>query len=215
MWWGAVEGAELLDVNLVGFGDINIYDPEPNRSHYRPLHPASLDGLVLVNPTLPLLRYEIFSSLPAVNIGCSMENVITSILVDNYDGMRAAVRHLIEAHGCRRLAFIKGPADNPDAQEQFQAYADVLQAFGLALDPDLLFQPYDWSPPGGWEGVRTLLDERGKQFDALVAANDNMALAAMAELQSRGLQVPYDVVVCGFDDSLEAPTSTPSLTTMR
>jgi signal transduction histidine kinase/DNA-binding LacI/PurR family transcriptional regulator/AraC-like DNA-binding protein/response regulator of citrate/malate metabolism len=215
MWWGAVEAAEALDVNLVGFGDISTYDPAPNRSYCRPLNSSTLDGLILVNPTLPLLRRELLGSLPVVNIGCSMENVVTSILVDNYDGMRAAVRHVIEAHGCRRPAFIKGPAENPDAEERFQAYSDVLQSFGLAVDPNLLYQPYDWSPPGGREGVRTLLDERGKQFDALIAANDNLALAAMAELQARGLRVPYDVVVSGFDDMIEAPTSTPSLTTVR
>jgi len=215
MWWGAVEAAEALDVNLIGFGDINIYDPVPNRTHYRQLKTPDLDGLVLVNPTLPLLRPEVFGDLPVVNIGGSMENVVTSILVDNYDGMRAAVRHVIETHGCRRLAFIKGPADNPDAEERFQAFSDVLQSFGLTVDPGLLYQPYDWSPPGGQEGVRTLLDERGMEFDALIAANDNMALAAVAELQSRGLRVPYDVVVCGFDDSIEARTSTPSLTTVR
>jgi signal transduction histidine kinase/DNA-binding LacI/PurR family transcriptional regulator/AraC-like DNA-binding protein/ActR/RegA family two-component response regulator len=215
MWWGAVEVAEELDVNLVGFGDINIYDLQPNRSLNRSLHPSALDGLVLVNPTFPRFHPEVFGSLPVVNIGCSMEDVVTSILVDNYDGMRAAVRHMIETHGCRRLAFIKGPVDNPDAEERFQAYADVLQSFGLTVDPNLLYQPSDWSPPGGQEGVRVLLDERRMQFDALVAANDNMALAAMAELQSRGLRVPYDVVVSGFDDSIEAPTSTPSLTTVR
>ncbi len=215
MWWGAVEVAEALDVNLVGFGDINIYDIQPNRSLYRQLHPSTLDGLVLVNPTFPRLNPELFGSLPVVNIGCSMEDVVTSILVDNYDGMRAAVRHMIETHGCRRLAFIKGPVDNPDAEERFQAYADVLQSFGLTVNPDLLYQPFDWSPPGGQEGVRVILDERGIRFDALIAANDNMALAAMAELQTHGLRVPYDVVVCGFDDSIEAPTSTPPLTTVR
>ena len=74
---------------------------------------------------------------------------------------------------------------------------------------------YDWSPPGGQECVRVLLDERKVQFDALIASNDNMALAAMEELQSRGLRVPYDVAVCGFDDAIEALTSTPPLTTVR
>ena len=63
--------------------------------------------------------------------------------------------------------------------------------------------------------MRVLLDERGVQFDGLVAANDNMALAALAELQLRGLKVPSDVAVCGFDDVIEASTSTPPLTTMR
>jgi signal transduction histidine kinase/DNA-binding LacI/PurR family transcriptional regulator/AraC-like DNA-binding protein/ActR/RegA family two-component response regulator len=215
MWWGMVEVADALDVNLIGFGDINIYNPQLSRSLYWLIQPSTLDGLVVLNPTFPRLHPELFSTVPVVNIGRSMEDVVTSILVDNYDGMRAAVRHLIEAHNYRQLAFIKGPVDNPDAQERFQAYVEELQSHGLTVDPDLLYQPFDWSPSGGVEGVRVLLDERGKKFDALVAANDNMALAAMTELQSRGLRVPYDVAVSGFDDAIEAPTSTPPLTTVH
>ncbi len=215
MWWGAVEAADAQDVNLVGYGDINIYDLQRNRSLYWQIQPSTLDGLVLVNPTLPHLHREVFGPVPVVNIGFSTEDVVTSILVDNHEGMREAVRHLIEIHGRRRLAFIKGPANNPDSEERFRAYVEELQFHGMTVDPDLLFQPYDWSPPGGREGVRVLLDERRVHFDALVAANDNMALAALVELQSRGLQVPYDVAVSGFDDAIELSTSTPPLTTVR
>jgi signal transduction histidine kinase/DNA-binding LacI/PurR family transcriptional regulator/AraC-like DNA-binding protein/ActR/RegA family two-component response regulator len=215
MWWGAVEAAEALDVNLVGFGDIDIYDLQRNRSLYWQIQPSTLDGLVLVNPNMPSVHREVFGPVPVVNIGLSTEDVVTSILVDNYEGMRAAVRHLIEVHGRRRLAFIKGPANNPDSEERFRAYREELQSHGLTVDPDLFYQPYDWSPTGGREGVRVLLDERGVQFDALVAANDNMALAAMTELQLRGLHVPYDVAVSGFDDAVESSTSTPPLTTVR
>ncbi|MGB8214025.1 MAG: substrate-binding domain-containing protein [Anaerolineales bacterium] len=215
MWWGAVEAAEALDVNLVGFGDINVYDLPRNRSLYPQIKPATLDGVVLVNPALPAIHREVFGAVPVVNIGLSTEDVVTSILVDNHEGMRAAVRHLIEVHGRRRLAFFQGPADNPDANERFRAYVEELQGHGLALDPDLLFRPPDWSPAGGREGVRVLLDERKVSFDTLIAANDNMALAAVAELQSRGLRVPYDVAVSGFDDVIESATSTPPLTTVR
>ena len=215
MWWGAVDAAKALDVNLVGFGDINIYDLQRNRSLYRQIQPSTLDGLILVNPALPRLHREVFGPVPVVDIGFSTEDVVTSILVDNHEGMRAAVRHLIEIHGRRRLAFIKGPANNPDSEERFRAYVEELQLHGLMVDPDLLYQPYDWSPTGGREGVRVLLDERRVQFDALIGANDNMALAALAELQLRGLRVPYDVAVSGFDDAIESSTSTPPLTTVR
>ncbi|MGA2490280.1 MAG: substrate-binding domain-containing protein, partial [Anaerolineales bacterium] len=215
MWWGAVEAAEILDVNLVGFGDINIYDLQRNRSLYWKYQPSRLDGLVLVNAIFPRLQHELFGTVPVVNIGFPMEDVVSSILIDNHEGMRAAMRHLIEIHGRRRLAFIKGPTNNPDAAERFRAYEEELQYHGLSVDPDLLYQPYEWSPPAGREGMRVLLDDRGVQFDALVAANDNMALAAMAELQLRGLNVPYDVAVSGFDDAIESSTSMPPLTTVR
>ena len=215
MWWGAMEAAEKLDVNVVGFGDINIYNPDRNRSLYAMINSERLDGLILLHPSFPQLPRSVFNSAPIVNIGCSGEGFVTSIVVDNYGGMRAAVRHMIEIHGCKRPAFIKGPVNNPDSDARFQAYLDELQAHKLTIDPDLYFQPYDWSPPGGQECVRILLDDRKIQFDGLIASNDNMALAAMETLQARGLRVPYDVVVCGFDDAVEALTSTPPLTTVH
>jgi signal transduction histidine kinase/DNA-binding LacI/PurR family transcriptional regulator/CheY-like chemotaxis protein len=215
MWLGAVEAAAELDVNLVNFGDINIYYPQQNRSLYTLIQPRRLDGLILVNPTFNQPDRNFFNSVPIVNVGCAGKDFVTSILVDNYDGMRTVVRHLVEIHGCKRLAFIKGPANNPDAGLRFKAYEDEIKAHGLALDANLLFQPFDWSPPGGSEGVRILLDERKVGFDGLVASNDNMALAAMQELQSRGIRVPYDVSVSGFDDAFDALTSTPPLTTVR
>ncbi|HTX92574.1 MAG TPA: substrate-binding domain-containing protein [Anaerolineales bacterium] len=179
------------------------------------MNSSRLDGLILVHPTFPPLRRNAFSSVPVVNIGCSSEDFVSSILVDNFGGMRSAVRHLIENHDCRRLAFIKGPANNPDADARYQAYLKELDGHGLAVDPELLFQPYDWAPAGGQECIKVLVDERKVQFDALIASNDNMAFAAMEELQARGLRVPYDVAVCGFDDAVEAPTSTPPLTSVR
>jgi signal transduction histidine kinase/DNA-binding LacI/PurR family transcriptional regulator/AraC-like DNA-binding protein/ActR/RegA family two-component response regulator len=215
MWWGAVDAAKKLDVNVVGFGDINIYYPERNRSLYAMINSGRLDGVILLHPSYPQLPQSVFNSVPIVNIGCSGECFVTSILVDNHDGMRAAVRHMIEIHGCQRPAFIKGPVNNPDSDARFQAYIDELQAHNLTLDDDLLYQPFDWSPPGGQECVRVLLDNRKVQFDAVIASNDNMALAAMEELQARGLRVPYDVIVCGFDDAVESITSTPPLTTVR
>ncbi len=215
IWWGAVETAEALDVNLVGFGDVDLYDASRGRSLYQQIHPHTLDGVIVVNPTFADLRQDVFHGVPVVNIGVPVREAVTSILVDNYDGMRALVRHMIEAHGCRRLAFLQGPAGNPEADERFQAYLDELQAHALRLAPELIYQPADWSPAGGEEGVRVLLDERHAKFDALIAANDNMALAAMIAMESRGWRVPYDIAVVGFDDAVETPTSVPSLTTVR
>ncbi len=215
IWWGAVEEAGVLDVNLIGFGDINIYDPSRHRSLYRQIQPATLDGVIIVNPTLSELYHEVFAPLPMVNIGIPLGEAVTSILVDNYDGMRALARHLIEVHGRRRLAFLQGPVGNPEAEERFQAYLDEVRAHGLTVEHDLLYQPADWSPAGGREGVRVLLEERHAEFDALIAANDNMALAAIEELEARGVRVPYDMAVAGFDDTVETATSTPSITTVR
>src|SRR5262249_54960645 len=70
-------------------------------------------------------------------------------------------------------------------------------------------------PSAGAAAIRTLLDERQTDFDAVVAANDYMALAAMAALQERNIQVPSDVAVVGFDDLEDSRYATPPLTTVR
>ena len=76
-----------------------------------------------------------------VSIGAVLEG-IPGIVLDSYGGMREAVTHLIEAHGRRRLAFIRGPEGHRDADERYRAYVDVLRERGLPVAPDLVSPPY-------------------------------------------------------------------------
>ncbi len=215
MWWGAVEAAEALDVNLVGLADVDIYDPQRRRGLHQFFQSEVFAGVVVVNPSFPDLG-GLFGAVPVANIAFDVRAALTSITVDNHAGMRAALTHLIEVHGCRQIAFFRGPDNYKDAVPRYAAYADTLTAHGLPLRPELVFQSetLDWSPAAGREGVQTLL-ARGVTFDALAAANDNMALTALDELQQRGVRVPYEVAVVGFDDAQEAQTCTPPLTTVR
>jgi len=84
IWWGAVEAAKTLDVNLGGFGDVDIYDLSRNRSLQQQIRPPALDGIIVVNPTISNLPQELFGALPLVNIGLPLEDAITSLLVGNY-----------------------------------------------------------------------------------------------------------------------------------
>jgi len=97
---------------------------------------------------------------------------ITSIVVDNEKGLHDAISHLIEVHGRRRIAFIRGPEMAQDAEIRYGVYQKTLAEHGLPLDLDLVFPTRNFSAISGQLVTRVLLDERKVSFDAVVAAND-------------------------------------------
>jgi len=154
-----------------------------------------------------------FAGLPLCCVGVPIRDYVT-IEVDNSSGIRELVLHLALDHGRNRIAFVRGPAASVEARVRFQAYRDALEEAGLPYDPRLAVDG-DFLKPSGSAAVRTLLeDERlPGRIDALVAANDYMALGAMQELWRRHLEVPRDLAVVGFDDVDSARLSHPALTT--
>lgn len=180
---------------------------------------ASLDGIVVL--TGVLVNYggnavvrriiERVSPVPVVSVGVELPGV-PSITVDNRAGMRKVVQHLIEEHGCRQIAYVSGPADNQEANDRLGGYHDALAAHGLPA-PDELVTHGRFTLPTGKAGMLTLL-ERGCRFDAVAAANDYMALGAMDALRERGILVPSQVRVVGFDDSALARLAARPLTSV-
>ncbi|HET9396687.1 MAG TPA: substrate-binding domain-containing protein, partial [Nitrospiraceae bacterium] len=133
---------------------------------------------------------------------------------NNEEGMRAAVRHLIQDHGYKRIAFLRGIPGQIDAEQRFEGYQNELRAQNLRYDEDLVVDG-DFTAESGRAAIRTLLDERRLRVQAIVAANDSMAFGALEALQQRGVRVPDDVAVTGFDDLREAQAIGVPLTTVR
>ncbi|GAA0912095.1 LacI family DNA-binding transcriptional regulator [Streptomyces thermoalcalitolerans] len=128
---------------------------------------------------------------------------------DNRGGAREAVRHLVGL-GRTRIGHITGALDQTSAVDRLDGYRDVM---GDA-DPRLVVES-DFTPAGGERAMRTLLD-RCPDLDAVFAANDLTASGALRVLRERGLRVPEDVAVVGFDDMLPVAEQTePPLTTVR
>jgi len=185
---------------------------------------VNLDGLVVLGGTLvnqvgvdALTRYcERYRPLPMCSIGAPLGGM-PSIVVDNEIGMHGIIDHLLIAHGYRRIAFVRGPLANEEAELRFGVYRDALQRYGVPFDERLVLIG-DFLESGGRAAVRQLLDERRiaiSDLDAIVASNDSMAFGVMAELGERGLRVPSDVAVTGFDDVEQARYTDPGLTTIR
>ena len=180
-----------------------------------------LDGVVILGGALgnylgPSAVADLctrLAPLPLASIAIAPPDV-PGLLVDEAPGMRQALEHLVVRHGCRRIAFIRGPSVNAEAEHRYAIYRQVLEERGLELDPNLVCEG-TFEKSAGETAVELLVDERKVQFDGLAAANDYMALGAIPALQERDLQVPSDVAVVGFDDIEDARFSTPPLTTVR
>jgi DNA-binding LacI/PurR family transcriptional regulator/anti-anti-sigma regulatory factor/GAF domain-containing protein len=224
IWAGITDASYEQGANLLcftggrlGFYPLNEFEVWRNLV-YDLVNADNVDGLIISGGSLSsyvsMEEFETFYSryrpIPMVSVGLALEG-IPSVLVDNEKGLRDAIGHLIQVHGYRRIAFIRGPGDNQEANLRYRAYTEALAEHGLALDPDLV-APGNFLHSSGAEAIH-LLPQEG--FEAIVAANDSMALGAMQVLRKRGVQVPYDVAIVGFDDLGEAQVVTPSLTTVR
>jgi DNA-binding LacI/PurR family transcriptional regulator/signal transduction histidine kinase/ActR/RegA family two-component response regulator len=204
-------GGAFDDPNPVGAAHTRIYEL---------LNESSAHGAVLLSSGLTAytgperlgaLRAAL-GSMAVASIGHVLPGV-PSVVVDNRPGMDALVEHVITAHGRRRLAFIGGPPKNPDAEARLTVFREVLARHGIAYESRLSGTGY-FTAPSGAKAALELLDT-GLPFDALIVANDAMALSAVEALRGRGMRVPRDVVVTGFDDLVLSRLASPPLTTVR
>lgn len=221
--------ARAMDVNLICFVGGTLYSASNQFEYQRNViydlpNPDNVDGLLIVGSlgtyasTRELQDFHLrYRPLPTVSIDTVLEG-IPSVVAEDRKGLHDAVTHLVDVHNCRRVGFIRGPENAPAANARYQAYIDTLSEHNILLDPNLV-APGDFLPDGGTAAVKLLLDDRQLRprtdLQALIAANDNMALAAINALQERGIQVPHDIAVVGFDDIEYCMATTPSLTTIR
>ncbi|WP_018607343.1 LacI family DNA-binding transcriptional regulator [Uliginosibacterium gangwonense] len=173
-----------------------------------------VDGLVILTGHLSDAQIAEFAQMqPIVVTGRKIdaENV-RSVFFSNEEGGYLATRHLVSL-GHRRIAFIAGPPTHSDAISRFEGYQQALAEAGIVLDPALIVQG-DFKENGGVFAMNRLLDS-GAPFTAVFAANDQTALGARMVLSRRGIRVPDDVSLVGFDDLPTSAYLTPPLTTIR
>lgn len=137
---------------------------------------------------------------------------IDALQPDNVGGAAAVARHLAEL-GHREIAVIAGPATLTTIEDRLHGFRTGLAEAGIVLSEHLV-RHEDFTRQGGYDATRSLVDG-GMTFTAIFALNDPMAVGAMAALRERGLAVPDDVAVAGFDDIPLASDVTPALTTVR
>lgn len=133
---------------------------------------------------------------------------------DNRLGAYEATRHLIRL-GHQRIAHIQGPLKYRVSHDRYQGYCDALKEAGISLDPALVMEG-DFMPPAGRACTHALLDlPAWERPTAIFAGSDYMAYGAISAIEQRGLRVPEDVAVVGFDDNPSSAHMEPALTTVR
>jgi phosphoserine phosphatase RsbU/P len=211
------------DLNLLLVFGRALGEPNPTSACHNEIfelmRPGRVDGVVIVSSSLasyggvPSIERLVarLAPMPVASLGVPVPGV-PSVLIDNRGGMRVAVRHLIEAHRVRRVAFIGGLPDNTEAQARLAGYRDALEANGIEFDAALV-EDGNFVSSGGRAAMKRLLAS-GVAFDAVAAASDAMALGAIEALRAQGLRVPRDLPITGFDDLVVARLGNPSLSTV-
>lgn len=197
----------------------SVGDTTQNRI-YDLLKADNVDGIILVAGCMSyasgadvLADYcARYAPVPVCSIGVELPN-LPSLIISNEQGSRAVVEHLISRHGAKRIAYIGGPAANREAADRYAGYVAAMTHHGLVAD-DNLIERGDFNIPTGVAAMKEIL-LRASTFDAVVAANDYMAVGAMQVLRSQGIRVPDDVLLAGFDDAPFSRFAMPSLTTVR
>jgi LacI family transcriptional regulator len=177
---------------------------------------AKVDGLLIAEGIVSPDRLELLAArIPVVLVaGSADEPAADVVCADNWTGATALARHMIEGHGLRRLFYVAGPPEAPDARERRRAFEET-----VAEHPDAVltgcFQGR-FAAISGQLAVREILAAGRQELpDAIICGNDQMAIGAMRELQAAGIRIPADVAVAGFDDIHLGALLTPPLTTVR
>ena len=181
---------------------------------------SGLDGLIISYGTLARYMENItlndfakkFIHIPTIFMSAVVDLPgCYSLISDNYQGICTVVEHLITEHHCERILFMTGPQNNTDSEERKNAYLDTMKKYALPVTPDMIGHG-DFSEFVNDE-VERLLD-RNDHPQAIVFANDDMALAGYKVCAKRGLVVGRDILITGFDDCDIAGSLNPPLTTV-
>ena len=172
------------------------------------------EAIILLGGLIPDAEIlDVADELPLVVVGRLIPGFERyCVRVDDFQGAYMATRHLIEL-GHRRIAHISGISSHQDTLDRQAGYEQALKEADLPLNPDLIIEG-TFQEQSGLMAVETLL-VRASPFTAIFAANDQMAYGARLALYRRGIRVPEDVSIVGFDDLPGSAYTTPPLTTVR
>ncbi len=137
-----------------------------------------------------------------------------NIMVDENISMERMIRHFLDVHGFRDICFMTGRMELEDARQRFACYKRLMEEYGIPVTDDMFFYGDYWKFKSKAAVDWFLSRRNGRCPEAIICANDYMALAVCRELAERGIRVPDNVCVSGFDDLLEAQHCEPPLTTV-
>lgn len=213
-------GRYNLDVfsNLGGFGESMYYSKGECNIMLLP-DLSTYDGIIVFPDTMD--RESLYPELvekiqaearcPVVSARWRDERFY-NILTDDYNAIRLMMKHLVDVHGHKRIAFMKGPDEYQDARLRYKSYLDTMKEYGFPVERHMVFDGNYWKNMGP-EAVDWFLGGPERP-DAIVCANDYMAISVVEELIKRGINVPGDIAVTGYDDVEDCLFTDPRLASM-
>ncbi len=175
--------------------------------------PAGLITTVAVRPEQEqeLQRVAAERGVPTVHLAQDLPGQ-TCVRADNVQGMRALMAHLLDEHGSRMPALVRGMSHQVDHLEREQVFREELARRGIPVHEDLVIDG-EGNRDEGFRAVRALLARR-RDLDAVVTVDDWTAASALSAVTAAGLRVPEDVAVTGFDNAPIAVLTWPGITTV-
>ena len=178
------------------------------------------DGLILALTSLASVKYvnditDRFKSLgkPVVGIDTHADNAVFCGL-DNYRSMYQIVEHMITIHDCRIINYLGGPEDNDESNERYRAFCDCLAAHDIKVSKRRVLHKKFWKTDGA-EAYNEWKEMGVNMADAVICANDFMALGFVEEAVRDGITIPDYMKVTGFDNLEEAQMYSPSITSVN
>lgn len=207
----AIEHAARVAGYTVTLTSIATLDGPSIRAAVSGLAGQAVDGAIVIAPSERAARAlnDLRPGLPVVAVEAGYGDGVPVVSVDQFSAARLATEHLLRL-GHRRVVHVAGPSDWIEARERMEGWRAALGEAGVAAQPVVRG---DWSPESGYRAGLELAGRRG--VTAIFAANDEMALGIMHALYERGVRVPDDVSIVGFDNIPAAAFLTPALTTVH
>lgn len=151
------------------------------------------------------------AGVPVVSVDKELEGA-HNVLFDYSTAFEKIVRHVVEFHGCKRVDFLSGFKNNPFSDERLNVYKKVMEENGLPVEDFRIGYGDFWDIPAT-AAVNAFLDAENTPPEAIICANDSMAITACRVLEEHGYSVPEDVIVTGFDGIEQEKYHSPRLTT--
>jgi LacI family transcriptional regulator len=213
---GITSAAEKAGYSLL-LKELPSFDANNVAPIFRTLISRHVDGIIWAVPEIGdnrnwVSKFSLDQDIPIVYLTMKSQEKIHVVSINDYLGGQLATTHLLE-QGYRHIGHISGPLDWWEARERMTAWKDVLKEANQTVE-DNHWTEANWSPASGAQAIEKL-SKQYPDMDAVFVANDQMALSVMQFCCRRGLRIPEDLGVVGFDNIAESAYFWPPLTTVQ
>lgn len=206
--------------NFGSYGDNMLY-AEGEKSAIRIPELSKLDGIIVAEDTFDIdgMPGEVYQLLkekakcPVIYLRDSNDDFY-NVLVEDGEAIADITRHFIHDHGFRDICFMTGDMKSPNAQKRYRWFLTVMDEEKIPVTEHMVFEGDYWRTKGK-EAVNWFMEGRDTYPQAIICSNDQMALSICNELKSRGVKIPEEVCVSGYDDILEVRRYQPAITSIR